>query len=101
MRLPGVDAGAGVDLREFRSGSGDGDFEGAVHLVWAVADADGEDGADAGGVRTGEDLRKVFGGVHIEMGVRVDEVHGSKVQGTRFAVRGTAREGVVGLGLRA
>ena len=53
-----------------------GDFEGAVHLVGAVADADGEDGADVGGVGAGEDPREVFGGVHVEMGVRVDEGHG-------------------------
>jgi hypothetical protein len=69
----GMDAGAGVDGGEIRGSGRFGDFEGAVHLVGAVADADGEDGVDAGGVGAGEDLREVAGRVHVEMGVRVDE----------------------------
>ena len=82
-----MDAGAGVDLREFRRVGRLCDFERAVHLVGAVADADGEDGVDPGGVGAGEDAGKVAGGVHIEVGVRVDQ-HRFKVQGTRFKVLG-------------
>ena len=55
-----------------------GDFERAVHLVGAVADADGEDGVDSGGVGAGEDAGEFVGGVHVEMGVGVDEVHGCR-----------------------
>ena len=68
-------------VRQIGRVGGFGDFEGAMHLVGAVADADGEDGADVGGVGAGEDLREVFGGVHVEVGVTVDE-HG------KFEVRG-------------
>ena len=76
-----------------------------MHLVGAVADADGEDGVDPGGVGAGEDAGKVAGGVHIEVGVRVDQ-HRFKVQGTRFKVLGTrewgeAAGGAVGVGLRS
>ena len=53
----GMDAGAGVDVGGRRGGLGD--FEGAVHVVGAVADADGEEVPDAGGVGAGEDLREV------------------------------------------
>ena len=69
-----------------------GDFERTVHLVGAVADADGEDGADIGGVGAGEDAGEVAGGDHVEVGVGVDE-HRFKVQGSRF--KGPARGGVV------
>ncbi len=54
---------------------GFGDLEGMMHLVGAVAYADGEDGGDAGGVGSGEDGGEFFGGIHVEMGVGVDEVH--------------------------
>ena len=47
--LLGVDAGAGVDVGRSGRGGG-GDVEGLVHGVGAFADADGEDGVDAGGV---------------------------------------------------
>ncbi len=70
--LLGVDAGAGVDAGVL---VGDGfAIEGVVHGVGAFADADGEDGVDAGGVGAGEDCFAVFG-VEVEMGVGVDEGH--------------------------
>jgi hypothetical protein len=67
-----------------------------VHLVGAVADADSEDGTDAGGVGAGEDSGEFVRGVHVEMGVRVDEGHGLgtryEVRGSRFEVRGSRFE---------
>ena len=55
MGFLGVDAGGGEDL-----GVLVGEVEGYVHVVGAVADADGEEGVDARGVGVGEDLREVF-----------------------------------------
>ena len=54
--LLGVDACAGVDVWESGPVGGVGDLEGLVHGVGAVADADGEDGVDAGGVGSAEDF---------------------------------------------
>src|ERR1039458_3381495 len=90
--LLGMDSGAGVDGGEIGRTGGFGDFECAVHLVGAVADADSEDGTDAGGVGAGEDSGEFVRGVHVEMGVRVDEGHGlgTEVRGSRFEVRGKA-----------
>ena len=65
-------------------------------LVGAVADANSEDGTDAGGVGAGEDSGEFVRGVHVEMGVRVDEGHGLgtryEVRGSRFEVRGSRFE---------
>ena len=83
-----MDAGAGIDLREVRGVGRLRDFERAVHLLGAVANADGEDGVDAGRMGAGEDARKLAGGVHVEMGVRVGQHRMFKVQGTRFEVPG-------------
>jgi hypothetical protein len=78
-----MDSDAGVDGGEIGRGGGFSyglrNLKGAVHLVGAVADADGEDFAYTRGVGSGKNLREVFGRVHIEMGVRVDEVHGFPV----------------------
>jgi hypothetical protein len=82
-----MDSGAGVDGGEIGRTGGFRDFECAVHLVGAFADADREDGTDAGGVGAGEDSGEFVRGVHVEMGVRVDEGHGL---GSRFEVRGKA-----------
>src|ERR1039458_8551606 len=46
--LLGMDSGAGVDGGEIGRTGGFGDFECAVHLVGAVADADSEDGTEIG-----------------------------------------------------
>ena len=52
-------------------GRGVRDVEGLVHGVGAFADADGEDGLDAGDAGSGEDGFEVFG-VEVEVGVGVD-----------------------------
>jgi hypothetical protein len=49
-----------------------------MHLVRAVADADGEDGADVRCVRAGKDAGEFVGGVHVEVSVRVGEAHGCR-----------------------
>ncbi len=68
----GVYACAGEDAGVFVR-----DVECAVHGFGAVADADGEDGMDAGCVGAGEDGFEVAGslGEEVEMGVGVDEGH--------------------------
>ena len=48
--------------------------EGYVHVVGAVADADGEELVDAGRVGIGEDRGQVF--VVVEMAVRIDKHRG-------------------------
>ncbi len=70
-----MDSGAGVDHRQVRRNGGLGNLQGAVHLVRTVADADGEDGAHLGRISSLEDLKEFLIGVHVEMGVAVDEVH--------------------------
>ena len=80
----GVDAGAGVDLWEVGGVGGLSDVERVVHEGRAVANADGEDGADTGCVSACEDARELVCGDHVEVGVGVDEVHRGQVQGTRF-----------------
>ena len=72
----GMDAGAGVDV-----GVGAGDFERVVHGVGTLADADGEDGFDAGGAGAGDDGFDFAGllGVEVEVGVRVYEGHCSRL----------------------
>ena len=79
MGLLGVDAGGGVEVRCGVVGDGwiISDLEGAVHGFGAVADADGEDGRDAGGVGVGQDGGEGAGiggvGVEVEVGVGVDQ----------------------------
>ena len=58
------------------AGGGVGDLERLMHRGWAFADADGEDGLDTGGVGAAKNLVAVFG-VEVEMGVGVDQGHGS------------------------
>jgi hypothetical protein len=69
-----------------------------VHGVGAVADADGEDGVDAGGVGSAEDFVAVGGGlgVGVEVGVGVGEEVGL---GHRISLKGTGK-GVVKSGDR-
>ena len=74
--LLGVDAGGGEEGGEGGvggEGAGVGQFQGAVHGFGAVADADGQDGPDAGGVGSEEDGFAVGVGVEVEVGVGVDE----------------------------
>ena len=66
--VAGVDAGGGEDAgvgRVVSGVGGAGDVAGAVHGGGAVADADAEDGLDAGCLCAGEDLRalRVVGAV--------------------------------------
>ncbi len=68
MGLLRVDAGAGPDRGVLVS-----EGKGAVHGGGSVADADGEDLADAGGVGGGDDGGGVV--VEVEVSVGVDE-HG-------------------------
>lgn len=76
--LVGVNAGGREDPGEAGvagEGAGVGDLERPVHGVGAVADADGEDGGDAGGVRAAEDGVAFCIVVEVEVGVGIDE-HG-------------------------
>ena len=83
----GVNAGGGPDLRGAGAAGGcTADFEGAVHFGWAVADADGEDGAHAGregAFEEGFAVLVVTGAV--EMGVGVN--HRVQRQGQRYTSR--------------
>ena len=65
-------------------------------VVGAFADADGEDGVDAGGVGSARGLRRGRWslGVEVEVGVGVDQGHSYD-----YRVRGKARV-AMGLGLR-
>ena len=77
MRLLGMDARAGEDCGRLGTAAKlSGDFEGALHLVRAIADADGEDGAHTGCLRACQHSGQVVGGDHIEMSVRIGEMHG-------------------------
>jgi hypothetical protein len=83
--LLGVDAGAGVDAGQAGGGGAVGEVERLVHGVGAFADADGEDGLDAGGLGAAEDFVAVCWSlvVEVEMCVRVDQVHRALYQGYR------------------
>ena len=63
-----------------------GEVERVVHGVGAFADADGEDGFDAGGVGSAEDFVAVVG-VEVEVGVGVDQVHRLCIKGARRSWR--------------
>jgi hypothetical protein len=74
----GMDSGGGIDAGDVgAAGVVVGEFGGAVHGVGAVADADGEDGFDSGGVGTLEHrLAVAVVAVAVEVSVGVDE-HGA------------------------
>ena len=77
--LVGVDAGGGEQAGLAgvgEQGAGARELEGTLHGVGPVADADGEDGGHAGGLRAGEDVGTLGVVVEVEMGVGVGE-HGS------------------------
>lgn len=72
-RFLGVDADAGEDGGKFGRAGRRGDFKGAVHFGWTVADADGEDGADFCFGSADEDMSEILIGVHIEMSMGINE----------------------------
>ncbi len=75
MGLLWVDSGAGEELRQMVTGHAFGEVEREMHLEGVFADADGEDGADAGVPSAAENLVAVgrVRGVEVEMCVGVDE----------------------------
>ena len=86
VRLLGMDSGAGEDCgRGWLACELLGDLQRALHLAGPLADADGEDGAHAGGFGAGKHQGQAAG-EHVEVRVRVGQVHG--IQGSRFMVQG-------------
>jgi len=75
VRVVRIDAGAGVESRHgWLAVVFAADVECLMHFGWALADADGQDCRDAGGMGALKDRRQVGGvPVAIEVGVGIDE----------------------------